>query len=227
MRRIANRILYLRFLILGRHRHRRLALEQVGDLRLVVLPQVFNPALFPSGLFLVEHLEDHARTDGATVLDLGCGSGICGLAAARTARRVVCANINPEAVRCTRVNALLNGVDRRVEAVESDLFSAVPGQRFDLVLFNPPFFRGHAEQPRDAAWCSIDTLERFAAGLGEHLAPGGFALVVFSSTGDLDGLLAAFAGAGLDVELVAERDTINEILVLYRVSHRPEVSGRR
>ena len=46
------------------------------------------------------------------------------------------------------------------------------GERFDLVLFNPPFLLGEPKDERDAAWRSNDAARRFAAGLGEHLEPG-------------------------------------------------------
>ncbi len=90
-------------------------------------------------------------------------------------------------------------------------------------MFNPPFYRGRPGRPLDHAWRSPDTIERFAADLPSHLTAGGFALVVFSTDGDLEGLLRAFAAENLDVELLAESERINEVLVLYRV--RPRGGG--
>jgi methylase of polypeptide subunit release factors len=226
MRRLANRLLRLRFLLFERHRVSSLTVKEVAGLRLVVLPQVFNPALFPTGPFLLEFLQTQPVAKGASVLDLGCGTGVCGLAAAASAGRVVCTDISPEAIRCARINVLLHRLSDRVEVVASDLFAALERQRYDLVLFNPPFYRGRVAQPIDAAWRSTDVLERFAEQLADHLTVDGHALVVFATDGDLAGLLEAFHGADLRVELVAERDTVNEILVVYRVrAHRPEVSG--
>ena len=73
-----------------------------------------------------------------SALDLGCGCGILALGIANHARRVVAADLNPRAVAMTRFNAVLNGLDR-VHAVEGDLFAAAGGERFDLVVSNPPF----------------------------------------------------------------------------------------
>ncbi len=54
-------------------------------------------------------------------LDLGCGTGILGMAAAKTLRRpVLCADIDPEAVRVTRYNAARNGLKSMIAAVMSD-----------------------------------------------------------------------------------------------------------
>jgi SAM-dependent methyltransferase len=73
-----------------------------------------------------------------SALDLGCGCGILALGIAGHARRVVAADLNPRAVAMTRFNAALNGLDH-VQAVEGDLFAAAGGERFDLVVSNPPF----------------------------------------------------------------------------------------
>jgi SAM-dependent methyltransferase len=72
-----------------------------------------------------------------SVLDLGAGCGIQSLLAARHADRVVASDLNPRAVMIASFNAALNHV--AVECVEGDLFEPVRGQRFDLVVSNPPF----------------------------------------------------------------------------------------
>ena len=119
---------------------------------------------------------------GAAVLDMGTGSGVCALAAARHARRVVAVDVSPAAARCTRLNAVLNQLEERIDIRIGDLFEPVAGERFDLVLFNPPFLIGAPKDDRDAAWRSEDTARRFAAGLAEPSHSGrhglGAALVV-------------------------------------------------
>lgn len=71
-------------------------------------------------------------------LDLGCGSGVQALLAAAHCQRVVAEDLNPRAVALTRFNAALNGLDN-VEVAEGDLFAPVQGQRFDLIVCNPPY----------------------------------------------------------------------------------------
>jgi release factor glutamine methyltransferase len=191
-------------------------IEYVQGMPLVVLPDVFNPKLLRSGEFLVQQLSrlDLARP-GTRVLDLGCGSGVAGLAAAMRGCGVVATDINPSAVRCARINALLNDLETDVRL--GDLFAPVADERFDLVLFNPPYYRGMPRDPLDHAWRSTDVGERFAAQLGTHLAPGGQALVVLSSDGDGGGLLDALDGSGLVREIVATRDFTNEVMYLHRI----------
>ena len=72
------------------------------------------------------------------LLDLCCGSGIQGLVASRYAREVVAVDLNPRAVRFSRFNAQLNGVQNH-EVRFGSLYEPVAGERFDVVLANPPF----------------------------------------------------------------------------------------
>jgi release factor glutamine methyltransferase len=178
--------------------------------------------LLRSGAILARVLNRLPLEDRASlaVLDLGTGSGVGAFFAARRGASVVAVDINPEAVRCARINALLNHLDERIEVRQGDLFVPVHGQRFDLVLFNPPFYRGVPSDKLDHAWRGQDVFERFAGGLGEMLAPAGYALVVLSTDGDCDELLAALAAAGFDREVVERKNLINEVVTIYAVKPR-------
>jgi release factor glutamine methyltransferase len=134
------------------------------------------------------------------------------------ARRVVAVDINPHAVRCARINALLQGVEERMDVLQGDLFAPVAGECFDVVLFNPPFFHGAPRDALDHAWRGLDVVERFAAQLPAQLTPGGYALVVLSSDGDTPAFLGAFRASQLQVAIVARRNLINETLTVYRLS---------
>src|SRR5262249_13844026 len=159
-----------------------------------------------------EYLDTTGVCRDAEVLDMGTGSGVCAIIAARSARRVVAVDLNPAAVRCARINALLNQAEERIELRHGDLFEPLHGQRFDLVLFNPPFLRGAPRDERDRAWRSSDVPERFAAGLRAHLKPGGAALVLLSTFGDSSMFMQAFHAEGLAVSVAAERNFVNERL---------------
>jgi HemK-related putative methylase len=218
-------VLRWRFRLFQRHRHDRLVLERVHGRPILVLPHVFNPKLLRTGEFLVGAFDALLVPPGSTALDLGTGSGVGAVFAAQWAGRVVAADINPAAVRCARINALLNRVEDRVEAREGDLFAPVRDERFDVVLFNPPYFRGTPRDALDRAWRATDVVESFAAELPDHLAPGGHALVVLSSDGEARSFLATFAAAGLTTAVVARRDLINETLTVYRLT--PEVRSAK
>jgi len=215
-RRAWRNVLRVKLALIDRRRYRSVVIEHVEGVPLVVLPDVFNPKLLRSGEFLVQQL---SRADllppGSRVLDLGSGSGAAGIAAAKRGCAVTAIDINPSAVRCTRINALLNEVE--IDVRHGDLFSALGTERFDVVLFNPPYYRGVPRDALDRAWRSTDVPERFAAGLASHLASGGYGLVVLSSDGDYQAFLQALERNGLSSETVAMRDFTNEVMRVYEV----------
>ena len=195
-------------------------MEHVDGMPLVVLPDVFNPAIFRTSELLTRVVDLHVRRN-CRVLDLGTGTGVAAIRAAIRGAQVTAVDVNPEAVRCARINVLLNHVDDRVEVRHGDLFAPVAGERFDRVLCNPPFFRGLPENQRDAAWRSEDFLDRFCGGLNAVLVPGGYALIVFSNHGDQHSLLAALAAAGFTVLQEMARDFRSEVITVYRLTPRP------
>jgi release factor glutamine methyltransferase len=215
--RIAGKLIACSYQLSGKARYDDYRLEHVLGVTLLVTPSVFNPAIPRSGAFLAEKAQALGLAGSASVLDMGTGSGVCALVAARFVRRVLAVDINAAAVRCTQINALLNRVEHRVEVRHGDLYTPVAQERFDLILFNPPFLRGVPRDDRDRAWRSRDVVERFAAGLSAHLNPAGYALVVLSSFGDAEAFLEQFASSGLAVSIAAERRFINERLAIFRL----------
>ena len=79
------------------------------------------------------------RQRSRATLDLGTGTGIQAIAAAAYSDRVVATDLSPRAVEFTAFNARLNGV-RNVTVLSGDSFQPVAGEKFDLILSNPPFF---------------------------------------------------------------------------------------
>lgn len=221
-RAIASWSLRWYYRVTGKARYDAYRLEELQGLRIVVLPSVANPKLLRTGAFFAEQLAAAQLRADSRVLDLGTGSGICALVAARHSRHVVAVDINTAAVRCARANATLNALDHRVEVRHGDLFDAVVGERFDLVLFNPPFQLGVPRTPRDAAWRSGNLAPRFAAQLEAHLAPQGIALLLLSSFGDACAQFEAeLRDRGFALQVHATRGFVNETLTLLRVSRQP------
>jgi HemK-related putative methylase len=204
--------------MLLRRRVRKLVLEEVDGVLLVVLPDVFNGVVFRTGALLARSIAKlaPAASDNAAALDMGTGTGIGALFAARAGYRVTAVDVNPEAVRCARINALLNRFEEKVDVREGDLFEAVGGARFDLVLFNPPFFEGEPRDLEDAAWRGEAVFSRFLAGLPSAMKPGGVALLVLSSHGDP---AAALVASGRPFRVESTHDFGNEILSIYSLRY--------
>ncbi|MGZ9850718.1 peptide chain release factor N(5)-glutamine methyltransferase [Limosilactobacillus ingluviei] len=127
------------------------------------------------------------------VLDLGTGSGVIGitLALERPRWQVTLSDISTSALRVALANQRLHGTNLR--QVESDLFAGLAGQKFDLIVTNPPYIAVDEVNEMDRSVIEyVPPLALFASegGLGfyrrlftelpEHLVPGG---VLFGETG--------------------------------------------
>lgn len=120
-----------------------------------------------------------------TALDLGVGCGIQTLYLLRHVRQVVATDISTRALKFTAFNVALAGVDSaRVQLRQGNLLEPVAGQRFDLIVSNPPFVITppsvrQAGLPlmeyRDAGGPILPVLVR---GLEDHLNPDGVAVML-------------------------------------------------
>jgi ribosomal protein L11 methyltransferase len=121
-------------------------------------------------------------------LDLGCGSGILAIAAAKLWRApVLASDVDPRAVAVARENARLNGVGHLVRVVIADGYGSpvIAARRpFDLVLCN----------------ILARPLKRMAGDLARHLAPGGIAVLAGLLAGDGNDVLAAHRAVGLELQ---------------------------
>src|SRR5437660_10260579 len=174
-------------LILKRHTTR---MTQAAGFRLIVRPTVFHPRCFITSEFFASFI---GRQDlaGKRVADVGTGSGILALAAARAgAATVVAVDIHPTAARTAGENAQANGLGDRVTAVCSNLLSGLaPRPIFDVILSSPPSFPGEPLDLADRAWHAGPDYRDISAlfeQARERLAPGGRFYVLLSSDSDLD-----------------------------------------
>src|SRR5688572_6486521 len=120
-----------------------------GNIQLEIPPDVFHPGFFTSTGFLLRHLRQ-MELRNVSLLDLGAGSGIIGIAAAKQGAIVTAVDINPVAVQCITTNGQRNGVALRI--YESDLFDALPPGSFDVIGINPPYYRKDPASMKEHAW---------------------------------------------------------------------------
>ena len=225
-RRYAGRM--LKRALAWRYRHFRpggqpARFRRVGGVRLLVLRGVFDPTVHFTSAFLARYLgRPGVLSAESRVLDLGTGSGLLAIAAARAgARSVVATDVNPEAVRCALANVRHCSLQSRVSVVEGDLFAPVVGSLFDVIVCNPPYFRGAAGTPAEKAYYAgheYEWLDRFAEEAAHHLAPGGRVLVVLGDAADLPAVLDHLARPGWCAREVARKDIWIETLYIFELT---------
>jgi release factor glutamine methyltransferase len=92
-------------------------------------------------------------------LELGAGSGLLSIYAAKNGASVVATDINPISIECINLNAEENAVE--VKTILSDVFDNVSPQHFDYILINPPYYRKKPSSFREYAWYCGENGEYF------------------------------------------------------------------
>ncbi len=142
------------------------------------------------------------------VLDLCTGSGAIALAVKHECpiAQVTACDASPEALALARENAQQNGLD--VTFLQGDLFAPVKGQRFHVILSNPPYIptaehdrlqpevRFEPRMALDGGADGLDFYRRIAAQAPAMLLPGGL-LAVEVGDGQAQRVAALFEAAGL------------------------------
>jgi len=147
---------------------------------------------------------------GAKVLDVGTGTGVLALAAARTgAAQVIAVDNCTRAVFAARVNVWLRRLPVRVR--HSDLLEAVIGEAFDVIVANPPYVCSHELSGTRSAqiWNGGPNgravLDRLCSTAPQLLAPGGMLLLVQSALCGIQDTTDRLRSQGLKAAVVTWR----------------------
>ncbi|MDI3513250.1 MAG: ribosomal protein glutamine methyltransferase [Rhodocyclaceae bacterium] len=160
----------------------------LGDFRFTVDERVIVPRSFFAELLedgLAPWVEDPDAV--GSVLDLCTGSGCLAVLMAHAFPNagVVAADLSADALDVARINVADYGLENRIELVRSDVFSALDGRRFDLILSNPPYVTAEAmdelppeylHEPRMALASGedgLDVVRKLIAEGAAHLNPDG------------------------------------------------------
>ena len=154
----------------------------------VIVPRSYIGELMFSGIFGGDEAPVIEDTSNVTsVLDLCTGSGCLAIIAAGIFRdaEIDAADLSADALEVARINVDEHDLADRVNLLEGDLFVAVEGQTYDLIISNPPYVAGgevrafppeYVHEPVMANLGGADGLDlvrRILAGAADHLNPGG------------------------------------------------------
>ncbi len=168
----------------------------------VVSPGVMIPRS-PVQELILDRFRPWLRRPPDRILDLCCGCGALGIAAALEfpEASLTLVDVDPAAVACTGTNVARFGLEARAEVRSSDLFEALDGPRFDLVIANPPYVPAaeiahlppeYGSEPAGGLAAGPDGLacwRRVLGGLGAWLEPQGLL------AGEVGGTAATLAEA--------------------------------
>ena len=166
----------------------------------VIVPRSYFAELLEGGF--APWIEDAQAVD--TALDLCTGSGCLAILMAHAFPNAAidAIDIAADALEVARGNIADYGLCDRVRAIESDLFAAVKGERYDLIVSNPPYVTTAAMEALPAEYRhepslalaagrdGLDVVRRILAAAHGHLEPGGMLAIEVGHNQDL--VAAAF-----------------------------------
>lgn len=165
------------------------------------------------------------------IVDVGTGSGAIAVALARHVPHalIYATDLSRTALAVARANAARNSLEGRIEFFEGDLLGPVTGERFDLVVSNPPYVPERDRnslaievrnyEPAQALFASEDGLavyRRLIPAAFAALTAGGFAVLEIGY-GQQDAIRALFVEAGFtDVEFTLDLQSIPRVALARR-----------
>ena len=141
------------------------------NLAVKVAPSVFHPGLLFSTKILLKFILK-LDLNGKKALELGAGSGLLALSAARVGAVVLATDINPIAVESIEESKDKNQLSLTI--VLSDLFDDISAQKFDFIFLNPPYFAQEAQNDREKAFfcgANFEYFYKLFAQMGAYCEP--------------------------------------------------------
>ena len=186
---------HLQSLLARRIEERGPTADRLGEAGVCGVPFIVDERVLvprsPIGELIEQHLQPWLAQEPARILDLCTGSGCIGIACAYEfpEAEVVLADLSFEALEVANRNIERHGLEDRVYSVQGDGFDGLPGQRFDLIVSNPPYVDAedfadmpaeYQHEPALGLACGDDGLNlvrRMLAEAADHLTEKGTLIV--------------------------------------------------
>jgi release factor glutamine methyltransferase len=174
-----------------------------------------------------------------TSLEIGCGSGVLSKEIVLHSKEHIACDINPNAIKITREqiseqlirvkesnkeDKTKKAINPNWEVIESDLFSEVPDQKFDLIVFNPPYLpeqNGEIDNYEKKALVGgkhgYEVILQFLEQMNSYLAEEGNCYLLFSILSKPKIILDKVNSYLLDYDLVGKKQIMGEELYVYRI----------
>jgi len=186
-----------------------------------VFPGVFHPGLFYSTKFLLDLLVEQQLAD-KSLLELGCGTGLISITAAKSRANVTASDLSLRAIENIKVNAQRNQVI--INIIHSDLFENIEKRTFDWIVINPPYYARDPENEAALAWhCgeNFDYFQKLFVSLKDHMHTSTEVIMILTKGSEVDKISAIGNKSGFQFELIREKDVLfDEKDFLYRINVR-------
>ncbi len=170
--------------------------------------------------FMAQQVEAFCKNlEGKNIsfLDMGCGTGILSEAAIRAGiprEKVMAVDIDEEAVSYVK--------NKGINAKVSDLFSNLGDEKFDLIVFNPPYLpASRYDRAKDTTGGKYgdETILRFLRQAKKYLSENGKILLLLSSLTPKTRIERLLKSQGLKLRKLSEKKLFFETLSIWLISH--------
>jgi release factor glutamine methyltransferase len=187
------------------------------NITLVIPREVFHPGFFFSTRLLLRYVS-FQHLNQKTLLELGAGSGLISIYAARKGSRVTASDINPVAIAFLEKNSQCNGVHFRI--LHSDLFDQIPLQAYDVMVINPPYYKKKPVSYADYAWFCGENgeyFERLFRGLKDYMHENSVVLMVLCEGCDLEMVHGFAQENGFRLDCLYQKQNILEKNFIFKI----------
>lgn len=190
------------------------------NILLEIPPQVFHPGFFTSTQLLLQYVNGFPL-QGKSLLELGAGSGLIAIRAAKQGAVVTATDINPVAIKYLHSNSVQNNV--HLEIIRSDLFVTISKNSFDIIAINPPYYKKQPVTLQDFAWFCGENGQYFSGlfnQLADYIHDKTEIIMVLCDGCDIEMIETAAAGNGFELRLVLTKQNMLEKNFIYKIEKK-------
>ncbi|MFT5281035.1 MAG: GTP cyclohydrolase II [Flavobacteriaceae bacterium] len=196
-----------------------------GMLKFKVHPAVFNPSEFPSTKWFAEEMMNITIND-TDFCEIGCGAGLisCYIADSHKQVQITSSDINPFASETTQLNVEENGLEKRIDVFNGDVFDGIPsGRKFNSIFWSLPF--GFLDPGKDVDYIQMQVFDpgyratrKFLSEGSSFLKEGGALYLGFSEDlGHIDLLKEIVQQNGAIIEVISQKEMKEEEVVTFQI----------